>query len=1446
MKNSFTKKHKALSAFFVFGVLAIVGGLTIYKSSAAPTTWTQTDWSGGPSDDVVIATANLGNLYKSASPYIDVSQSGEISVSNITSNSSFDADVNDWNYDAGLGTNLTWEDTILYSGTGSAQLDSAFDDSPALYQSITVNEAGNYILSAYVYYDGQAIDANIAQLYYDGSPIATNYDIMGGDWYRLTATIADDASGIKTYGVYKAMARPLPLYVDDIELYAETNILESNVFDMGNPQFWANLSYITNGLGNITIKARTGDSLDINGNLTDTHDFVDPACNNIISGTDMSIDGCVDDGDQYIQYQIQFTPNYNATIEYPTFEEISLQGNTSTIQFFPNNSNDTEADIVVQMTVSLNGILEEDASVDYTITGTAENGTDYTFLADGTLTIMAGDLTSTIDINGIIDDLLNEEDETIIVTLSNPINTSLGAQNVYTYTINDNDLPPNVSWFTASEMVSEDFGAPVTITAILDNPSGKEISIPFDITGTAIGGGVDYTLTPEVPSPLIIPAGDIQASFTIDFNNDDIYEDDETIIITMDEGNIINATTNGIDPTVETVTIVNDENVPTIAFTINSSENTEDITPINIEISLSAESAFDTTVDYTVTGGDATGGGVDYTLANGIVTILAGNTSTNIVLDIINDNETEAAETIEITLSNPTNADLGLNNIHTYTIFDDDVPGVNTSLISNDTTEGGISGTFTVTLNTQPNADIEVTVISVDESEGTVDQASLIFTHENWDTPQTVTVTGVDDFVVDGDQGYWIQLNTFPSDPMLDPDYVALMIMPINVTNLDDDEVAINITPTEITTYEYNSPTEYTFTVVLGSEPNGQVGLNLSSSDELEGTIDKSTLLFTSLDWNVPQTVTITSQDDILQDGDISYLIVIDVNTSILVPPFTTDTTGYAALDPTDVQVTNIDDDTPGVTVFPVSGTTTEAGATATFTVVLDSQPSDDVIIALSSDNTAEGTVSPASLTFTDANWNTPQTVTVTGVNDNIDDGNQSFQIEATISSGDLDYDGMLFVPIDVINEDDDTAGISVSGISGNTNEDGGTATFTITLSSEPLDDVVITMSSDDASEGSVNVASITITPETWSTPRGIIVTGLDDSIVDGNITYHIILDPASSLDLNYDGIDPANVTVINVDNDSIGFTVTQSGGSTNVTEGSTTDTYTIRLNTLPSADVVVTLTPNAQVSVNPSTLTFTPGNWGNNQTVTVTAVNDTVVEGNHTGTISHSVASADLDYHGFSISNITVAITDNDTAPSTGGGGGGGFWFPSHNPTETQPTPSQTQTDPQREQRLEKLRSLGVSIHGLIKIPDDGNPNTTFDNIVYYVGNDGKRHVFPNANIYKTWYDSFRYVRVYPMETLSQIPLGDNVRYKPGVKMIKFTSNNRVYAVEAGGKLRWILNEKVAWYMYGTGWQKQIVNIPDSLFPSYEFANDITHSNQYDFVAEANASQNISMELGL
>src|SRR5207237_407283 len=124
----------------------------------------------------------------------------------------------------------------------------------------------------------------------------------------------------------------------------------------------------------------------------------------------------------------------------------------------------------------------------------------------------------------------------------------------------------------------------------------------------------------------------------------------------------------------------------------------------------------------------------------------------------------------------------------------------------------------------------------------------------------------------------------------------------------------------------------------------------------------------------------------------------------------------------------------------PTNGlTTTEAGGTANFTVVLASQPTANVVIGISSSNTAEGTVSASSLTFTAANWNTPQTVTVTGVDDFVDDGNIAYTIVTGVaSSADGLYNGINPANVSVSNTDDDTAGVTVSPTSGLTTTEAG------------------------------------------------------------------------------------------------------------------------------------------------------------------------------------------------------------------------------------------------------------------------------------------------------------------------------------------------------------------------------------------------------------------------
>ena len=136
---------------------------------------------------------------------------------------------------------------------------------------------------------------------------------------------------------------------------------------------------------------------------------------------------------------------------------------------------------------------------------------------------------------------------------------------------------------------------------------------------------------------------------------------------------------------------------------------------------------------------------------------------------------------------------------------------------------------------------------------------------------------------------------------------------------------------------------------------------------------------------------------------------------------------------------------TAGITVSPTSGlTTTEAGGTATFTVVLDTAPTANVTIGLSSSDTTEGTVSPSSLTFTTGNWSTPQTVTVTGVDDAAKDGDIAYSVvTAAATSSDTNYSGLNASDVAVTTTDDEVAQTVQSGTA---TIGGGSASTTATI----------------------------------------------------------------------------------------------------------------------------------------------------------------------------------------------------------------------------------------------------------------------------------------------------------------------------------------------------------------------------------------------------------------
>ncbi len=264
--------------------------------------------------------------------------------------------------------------------------------------------------------------------------------------------------------------------------------------------------------------------------------------------------------------------------------------------------------------------------------------------------------------------------------------------------------------------------------------------------------------------------------------------------------------------------------------------------------------------------------------------------------------------------------------------------------------------------------------------------------------------------------------------------------------------------------------------------------MTLASNDTTEGTVSPAQLVFTALNWSTVQTATVTGVDDAVDDGDIAYTIVTAITSG---DPL------YAAIDPADVGVTNLDDDVAGVTVAPTSGlTTTEAGATATFTLVLASQPTTAVTVTLASNDTTEGTVSPAQLVFTALNWSTVQTATVTGVDDAVDDGAIAYAIVTAITSGDPHY-----AAIDPADVGVDESGQRRSGRHGDANHGqrdrgGSGSSYSVGLTTQPTGNVTITLSV--GVHASVSPAQLVFTPGNWNTAQSVAVSAVDDAVAEG------------------------------------------------------------------------------------------------------------------------------------------------------------------------------------------------------------------------------------------------------------------------------------------------------------------------------------------------------------
>ena len=285
----------------------------------------------------------------------------------------------------------------------------------------------------------------------------------------------------------------------------------------------------------------------------------------------------------------------------------------------------------------------------------------------------------------------------------------------------------------------------------------------------------------------------------------------------------------------------------------------------------------------------------------------------------------------------------------TVTVNDDDTPVALTLTPSAVSVSEGSMQPFTVELASVPAGPVTVGVESGDPGAATVDPASLAFTTTDWNQPQTVTVTGVQDGDT-ADERVTITLSG-----------AGVRTGTVTVDVTDDTPVALTLTPSAVSVSEGSTQP---FTVELASVPAGPVTVGVESGDPGAATVDSASLAFTTTDWNQPQTVTVTG----VQDGDTA-----DERVTITLSGAGV-RTGTVTVDVTD--------DTPVALTLTPSAVSVSEDSTQPFTVELASVPAGPVTVSVESGDPGAATVDPASLAFTTTDWNQPQTVTVTGVQD--------------------------------------------------------------------------------------------------------------------------------------------------------------------------------------------------------------------------------------------------------------------------------------------------------------------------------------------------------------------------------------------------------------------------------------------------------------------------------
>ncbi len=724
----------------------------------------------------------------------------------------------------------------------------------------------------------------------------------------------------------------------------------------------------------------------------------------------------------------------------------------------PEDAGSTE--IRVTVTLSSDTTSSQDETILISVglpSDTATVGDDYKKVNDFYVVIPAGknEVQASFALT-VFDDTADEiEEESITVTGSHDTMIITAAL----VTITDNDDPPTLK-VTDATAVTEGDDPAITTDMVFDvslsTTSGKTITVPYTLSGTATAG-TDYT-DPATKS-LTIAAGQKTGSIAIPIKGDTIDETNETLVVTLSDPTNAQLSATSTDRTATGI-ITDDDDPPTVS--INDAPAVAEGDKATFTIELSAASGLDVTVQWT-TGDDTSLNakkateGSDYTAVTTAqtVSIAAGTTSANVEVQTTEDALNEETETFMVTLASPTNATLGTKSSGKGTINDDDGKPSVSIKDAPAVTEGGKS-VFAIELSATSSLDVTVQWTTGDDTSQNAKKATAGADYTAVTSPQTATIKA-------GTTSVKIEVQT--SQDTVDEDaetFVATLSNPGNAAlgtkfsgkgtiNDDDDPPTLKVSDATAIT-EGNDP-------AITTDMTFEVSLSTTSGKTITVPYTLSGAATAGADYTDPATKSIT-----ISAGQTSGDIVIPIKGDAIDEDNETVAVSLGA--PTNATISSDagagsasgiinDDDTRGVTIAETDGSTAvaEPSGADTYTVVLTSQPTADVTVALTLDPTSGAIATDvASLTFNPSEWNKRQTVTVTAVNDDVDNPNdaRAATISHAVSGG--DYATVKAASVSVTITDDDAAPPVIPG-GGDGGSGGGTPpTVTVNLSADQMD----------------------------------------------------------------------------------------------------------------------------------------------------------------------------------------------------------------------------------------------------------------------------------------------------------------------------------------------------------------------------------------------------------